>query len=517
MKTHAETHADPIQVNQTKAVANIALENQPTSPCFDNRPEAITQRKLRDNRPETVAQRKLRDNRPETVAQRKLRDNRPETVAQRKMQAVIKNNGLPHQLKTGIESLSGLSMDDVKVHYNSSKPAQLNAHAFAQGNEIHVASGQQKHVPHEAWHVVQQKQGRVKPTRQLQGTAVNDDPGLEREADRMGERALQMKVAEGTALPSGGNSSGTVQLQAESEGTSADLGAVLLGVIGQLERLAVASKAEASRLKEIQAKLDQLKVIATGKDEAMKQEVLIALRKEVVKAKLPVNVNETGGKPGPGVAQKVSNSNPVQRMTNSEMIGLGVAAAGVVVLIAICCLGKSSKSSEPVRSPGDAQYMEDDPYFDQEEIIPPKNTAAVRFDGAEIQGGRSYAQVTATAEMTDPTHRVCYEIKWSKDVPPGGMHLGQDSVAANTWVLDKGPSGEDIGDRNAAVHYYHKYNSEHDRRKHGLYFTFVDFIIQQQELRNGAWWFRIRIVDKSGQELFKSPSVKIDWNYATRK
>lgn len=37
--------------------------------------------------------------------------------------------GLPDDLKTGVEDLSGYSMDDVKVHYNSSQPAQLNAHA----------------------------------------------------------------------------------------------------------------------------------------------------------------------------------------------------------------------------------------------------------------------------------------------------------------------------------------------------------------------------------------------------
>ncbi|HAP61901.1 MAG TPA: hypothetical protein DCR93_21180, partial [Cytophagales bacterium] len=34
------------------------------------------------------------------------------------------------------------------------------------GTDIHLAPGQQKHLPHEAWHVVQQKQGRVKPTLQ---------------------------------------------------------------------------------------------------------------------------------------------------------------------------------------------------------------------------------------------------------------------------------------------------------------------------------------------------------------
>lgn len=58
-------------------------------------------------------------------------------------------------------------MKDVKVNYNSDKPAQLQAHAYAQGNEIHIAPGQEKHLPHEAWHVAQQKQGRVKPTLQM--------------------------------------------------------------------------------------------------------------------------------------------------------------------------------------------------------------------------------------------------------------------------------------------------------------------------------------------------------------
>jgi hypothetical protein len=101
------------------------------------------------------------------------------------------NTGLPDQLKSGIESLSGLSMDHVRVHYNSSQPAQLNALAYAQGSDIHLAPGQERHLPHEAWHLVQQAQGRVRPTLQMQeGVPVNDDVGLEREADVMGAKAL---------------------------------------------------------------------------------------------------------------------------------------------------------------------------------------------------------------------------------------------------------------------------------------------------------------------------------------
>jgi hypothetical protein len=99
--------------------------------------------------------------------------------------------GLPDGLKSGIESLSGISMDNVRVHYNSSQPAQFNALAYAQGSEIHVGPGQEQHLPHEAWHVVQQLQGRVQPTIQMKsGVPVNDDERLEAEADVMGVKAL---------------------------------------------------------------------------------------------------------------------------------------------------------------------------------------------------------------------------------------------------------------------------------------------------------------------------------------
>ena len=107
------------------------------------------------------------------------------------VQKKANTTGLPDNLKSGVENLSGIDISDVKVHYSSAKPAQLQALAYAQGTDIHVGPGQEKHLPHEAWHVVQQKQGRVQPTVQMkEGVAVNDDKGLETEADVMGEAAF---------------------------------------------------------------------------------------------------------------------------------------------------------------------------------------------------------------------------------------------------------------------------------------------------------------------------------------
>ena len=100
---------------------------------------------------------------------------------------------LPYQLKCSIEYLSGYAMDDVKVHYNSDKPAKVRAHAYAKGLNIYLASGQEKYLAHETWHVVQQKQGRVQATQSLNAdTHINDSIALEIEADAMGALAEKM-------------------------------------------------------------------------------------------------------------------------------------------------------------------------------------------------------------------------------------------------------------------------------------------------------------------------------------
>lgn len=106
------------------------------------------------------------------------------------------STGLPDNVKAGVENLSGLPLDDVRVYYNSAQPAGVQALAYTQGTEIFVAPGQEQHVAHEAWHVVQQKQGRVKPTIQAKGMAINDDSGLEREADEMGTKAASTQATD---------------------------------------------------------------------------------------------------------------------------------------------------------------------------------------------------------------------------------------------------------------------------------------------------------------------------------
>ncbi len=111
-------------------------------------------------------------------------------------------HGLPQRLREGVERLSGLAMGHVQVHRDSPEPARMQALAFAQDDHIHLAPGQEAHLPHEAWHVVQQAQGRVAATRQhAGGAAVNDDPALEREADAMGRAALQGASAPAAAHP----------------------------------------------------------------------------------------------------------------------------------------------------------------------------------------------------------------------------------------------------------------------------------------------------------------------------
>lgn len=93
--------------------------------------------------------------------------------------------GIPTQMKLDFERRSGLSFDDVRVHYNSDKPAQLQALAYTQGTQVYVGPGQERYLPHELGHVIQQKAGVVRPTKIQNGSRINDSLKLEKMADQI--------------------------------------------------------------------------------------------------------------------------------------------------------------------------------------------------------------------------------------------------------------------------------------------------------------------------------------------
>ncbi len=184
IKTIFVMKAEKIQQEQRSRTLQNKRNNSAAAQFMDNRSSQILQAVA-----DTTVQRAEEDDdtlqgKFDTVAQRELDEEEP-------IQQKPNNTGMPDSLKAGVESLSGYSMDNVRVHYNSDKPASVQAHAYTQGQDIHVAPGQEQHLPHEAWHVTQQMAGRVEPTTEVGGMPVNDNVGLEHEADIMGARANQ--------------------------------------------------------------------------------------------------------------------------------------------------------------------------------------------------------------------------------------------------------------------------------------------------------------------------------------
>lgn len=227
-------HAEKSQDNKNQSVASEVSQLQsglePTFQLMDNRAEAGSQRRLQalaDNSRRVAQLKSVVQLANHALQAKKSSANFSVSDSTKNQVVQKKSNGLPENLKSGVENLSGMSMDDVKVHRNSDKPAQLQAHAYAQGTDIHLAPGQEKHLPHEAWHVAQQKQGRVKPTVQRMEVsdsspsptqpkvAINDSPALEKEADVMGKKALQPTIQQKPIQVLGSTNSLTAQLQGD--------------------------------------------------------------------------------------------------------------------------------------------------------------------------------------------------------------------------------------------------------------------------------------------------------------
>jgi ribosomal protein S18 acetylase RimI-like enzyme len=116
---------------------------------------------------------------------------------------IVTNGGrtIPAPLRTKMESAFNTSFANVKVH-EGNHVSSVGAIAYTQGNHVHFAPGQfnpetragQALLGHELAHVVQQQQGRVKATTQINGLPVNDQATLEQEADILGQKAAQMKA-----------------------------------------------------------------------------------------------------------------------------------------------------------------------------------------------------------------------------------------------------------------------------------------------------------------------------------
>jgi hypothetical protein len=98
----------------------------------------------------------------------------------------------------------GTDFSDVKIHTNSQKASKIGAHAFAQGNDVHFAQGKfdpntktgKQLIGHELSHVVQQRNGEVKPNVQMKGLGINTDDRLENEADKQGALAAEGKAVQ---------------------------------------------------------------------------------------------------------------------------------------------------------------------------------------------------------------------------------------------------------------------------------------------------------------------------------
>lgn len=235
MKRHANDHSDTAQRQPTaapgaesfsgrRAIAVTPSQRRPL-PDFSQSPRMLAQRRALKSLfgPAMRLPSDILENRPPAPTDQRAASHQGESAIEARVSAppaaqrteasadppdasgkahggpqaapALNQTGMPDSLKTGIESLSGMDLSHVRVHRNSDRPAELRASAYAQGNDIYLGPGQEQHLAHEAWHVVQQAQARVRPTVQMQnGLAVNDDRDLEREADEMGARALQMKT-----------------------------------------------------------------------------------------------------------------------------------------------------------------------------------------------------------------------------------------------------------------------------------------------------------------------------------
>lgn len=170
------------------------------------------QQDFEDNSQEAIEMRQLQNNIDNGEEMQQLLAYQNMVHQHESEQEQQNKTGIPDDLKTGMENLSGVSLDDVKVHYNSEEPEKLNANAQTDGKDVHVGKGQEKHLPEELGHVIQQKKKNVQPTTKLNNEVpINDNQNLEKEAVSMGQQALKNKDNKQENLEQIPSTSGPIQ------------------------------------------------------------------------------------------------------------------------------------------------------------------------------------------------------------------------------------------------------------------------------------------------------------------
>lgn len=203
------------QFQEVPSHANSIQERTNALQMKDNRPQATMQAKMiesiqRQNEDKDdllqgkLAIQRIAEDEDELlqgkfVTQRDVEDE--DDLVQGKFNPVQRqeNNltGMPDSVKQQMEKSFHTDFSSVRIHPESSNAPEVGALAYTQGTDIHFAPGQfkpdtssgQQLLGHELAHVVQQQEGRVQPTTEISGMAVNDDVSLEHEADRLGSKA----------------------------------------------------------------------------------------------------------------------------------------------------------------------------------------------------------------------------------------------------------------------------------------------------------------------------------------
>ena len=114
--------------------------------------------------------------------------------------AAEEESGIKEQMSQAL----GHDFSDVNIHTDSKAATNVGALAYTQGKDVHFAPGQfnpdttqgKELIGHEFKHKEQQDNNRVQATTEVNGMPVNDDKGLEKEADDAGKIAAQTKLKE---------------------------------------------------------------------------------------------------------------------------------------------------------------------------------------------------------------------------------------------------------------------------------------------------------------------------------